>query len=93
MMQFGGAWLIGTGLLAWLLRNATDPEVQQGMALGLLVLYSISGGVALLGQLSGVLNELGWIVVGVNAFLVLGYSYAPLSRHDVLEVKPRAHQG
>jgi len=93
MMQFGGAWLIGIGLLAWLLRNATDPEVQRGMALGLLVMYSIGGGVALLGQLSGVLNTLGWIVVGINAFFALGYGYALLSRHGVFEARPRAHQG
>jgi hypothetical protein len=93
MMQFGGAWLIGIGLLTWLLRNTAEPEVQQGMALGLLVMYSIGGGVALLGQLSGVLNALGWIVVGINAFLALGYGYVLLSRQEVLEAKPRVHQG
>jgi hypothetical protein len=93
MMQFGGAWLIGIGLLTWLLRNATDPEVQGGLALGLLVTYIIGGAVALLGQISGVLNALGWMIVGINAFLALGYGYALLSRHEVFEAKPRAQQG
>ena len=93
MMQFGGAWLIGIGLLAWLLHKTTDPEVQQGMALALVVMYSVGGVVALLGQLSGVLNALGWIVVGINAFLALGYGYILLSRHELFEARLRAHRG
>ena len=71
----------------------TDPDVQQGLALSLLVMYSIGGGVALLGQLSGVFNSLGWMIVGINAFLALGYGYALLGRHEVFEAKPHTHQG
>jgi len=29
MMQYGGVWLIGLGLLAWFVRNATDSQASS----------------------------------------------------------------
>ncbi len=75
MMQYGGAWLIGIGLLAWFARNAADSEARRAIVLAFLICYSIAFIVALLAQLSAVLNALGWGTVALNLVLALGYSY------------------
>jgi len=75
MMQYGGAWLIGIGLLAWFARNAADSEARRAIVLAFLICYSIAFIVALLAQLTAVLNALGWGTVALNLVLALGYSY------------------
>jgi hypothetical protein len=75
MMQYGGAWLIGIGLLTWLTRSAAGSETGRGIAQALLVAYAIAFVVSLLGQLAGVLNVLGWMPVGIQAFFIISLSY------------------
>ena len=75
MMQYGGAWLIGIGLLAWFARNAADSEARRAIVLAFLICYSIAFVVALLAQLANVLNALGWGTVALNLVLALGYGY------------------
>jgi len=75
MMQYGGAWLIGIGLLTWFVRNAEESETRRGIVLALLIMYIIGVIVALLGLFSAGLNVLGWVPVGINAVLALGYGY------------------
>ena len=75
MMQYGGAWLIGIGLLAWFARNAADSEARRAIVLAFLICYSIAFIVALLAQLAAVLNALGWSTVALNLLLALGYGY------------------
>jgi len=75
MMQYGGAWLIGIGLLAWFVRNTADSEARQAIVLAFLICYSIAFIVALLAQLAAVLNALGWGTVALNLLLALGYGY------------------
>jgi len=75
MMRYGGAWLIGIGLLAWFARNAADSEARRAIVLAFLICYSIAFIVALLAQLAAVLNALGWATVALNLLLALGYGY------------------
>ena len=75
MMQYGGVWLIGLGLLVWFTRNAPDSEARQAIVLAFLICYSIAFIVALLAQLASVLNYLGWGTVLLNLVLALGYGY------------------
>jgi hypothetical protein len=75
MMQYGGAWLIGIGLLAWFARNAADSEARRAIVLAYLICYSIAFIVALLAQLDAVLNSLGWGTVALNLLLAVGYGY------------------
>ena len=75
MMQYGGAWLIGIGLLAWFARNAVDSEARRAIVLAFLICYSIAFIVALLAQLAAVLNAFGWGTVALNLVLALGYGY------------------
>jgi hypothetical protein len=75
MMQYGGAWLIGLGLLTWFTRNAAESEAGRGIAGALLVAYLVALVVSVLGQLAGALNALGWLPVLIQAFFVAGLGY------------------
>lgn len=75
MMRYGGAWLIGIGLLAWFARDAADSEARRAIVLAFVVCYAIAFVVALLAQVAGVLNILGWGTVALNLVLALGYAY------------------
>jgi hypothetical protein len=75
MMQYGGAWLIGIGLLTWFTRNKTDSPAGRGIVQALLIAYLVALVVSVLGQLAGTLNALGWMPVGVQAFFSAGFGY------------------
>jgi len=74
MARFFGACLIGIGLICWLDRSA-DRAALQGITLALFIGDSIGFIVALLGQLSGLMNALGWVNVVIWLFLALGLGY------------------
>jgi hypothetical protein len=75
MMRYGGAWLIGLGLLAWFARNAAESEARKAIILASLICYGIAFIVALLAQFNSVLNGFGWGTVALNLVLALGYGY------------------
>ena len=79
MMQYGGAWLIGIGLLTWLTRQAAESEVGRGITQALLVAYLVALVASLLGQLAGVLNALGWMPVLIQAFFAASLGYVLLA--------------
>jgi hypothetical protein len=74
MARFLGACLVGIGLICWLDRNA-DPQVLQGITLALCIGDTVGFIVALLGQLSGLSNALGWVNVVIWLLLALGLGY------------------
>jgi FtsH-binding integral membrane protein len=74
MAQFLGACLIGIGLICWLDRNA-DPQALQGITLALCISDTVGFIAALLGQLSGLTNALGWVNVVIWLLLALGLGY------------------
>jgi len=80
MMQYGGVWLVGIGLLAWFARNAADSEARRAIVLAFLICYSIAFIVALLAQLNNVLNAFGWGTVALNLVLAAGYGYFQFSQ-------------
>ncbi|MGD8473189.1 MAG: hypothetical protein PVH95_00015 [Anaerolineae bacterium] len=80
MMQYGGAWLIGLGLLTWLTRNAAESETGRGIARALLVAYLVALAVSVRGQLAGALNVLGWMPVLIQAFFVASLAYLLFAR-------------
>ena len=71
---FGGA-LIGFAVLNWFARDITDPTGRQAVVLSNLVGDTIGFVVILLGQLSGIVNALGWATVALNLLLALGFAY------------------
>ena len=74
MARFFGACLIGIGLICWLDRSA-DRNALQGTTLALCIADTVGFIVALLGQLSGLTNALGWANVVIWLLLALGLGY------------------
>jgi hypothetical protein len=74
MARFFGACLIGIGLICWLDRSA-DSQALRGITLALCVGDTVGFIAALLGQLSGVTNALGWVNVAIWLFLAVGLGY------------------
>ena len=74
MTRFLGACLIGIGLICWLDREA-DPKALQGITLALCIGDTVGFLVALVSQLSGLANALGWVNVVIWLLLALGLGY------------------
>ena len=74
MARFFGALLIGIGLILWLSRNA-DWNILKVVTLSLFIADTIGFIVALVAQLAGVMNSLGWIIVAIWLLLALGLGY------------------
>jgi len=72
--QFAGATLIGIGLICWFGRQA-DKSALRSITQSLLIGDTIGFIVALIGQLGGVMNALGWVTVAIWLFLALGLGY------------------
>ena len=70
-----GVALLEFALLAWFARNAGDSEARKAIILAIFAGETIGFIVALLGQLSGVVNALGWTTVAVYLLLALGFGY------------------
>jgi hypothetical protein len=74
MARFFGALLIGIGLILWLCRNA-DWSVLKVITLSLFIADTLGFIIALVAQLEGLMNTLGWIIVVIWLLLALGLGY------------------
>jgi len=78
-----GAALVGNFMLAWFARNAGESEVRRAIVLDLFVYDAVGFFAALLIQLSGGLNLLGWGVVAIYLFFAVGFGYFLLPQREV----------
>ena len=78
--QFFGAAIISLAILAWLVRNLSNSEARQAIVLALFVGETLGFVMALIGQLNGILNALGWSVVVVYLVFALGLAYFQFSK-------------
>ena len=83
MARFFGSAMLGYALLTWLARRTKESEAQRAIILSLMLSFAVGFVVALQGQLSGVVNPLGWFTVALYLFFVLGYGYFQFVREDV----------
>jgi len=74
MARMVGAMLIGIGMLCWLSRSKTTDSLQDIM-LSLFVADTLGFLVVLMGQMAGLMNSLGWIIVAIWLLLALGLGY------------------
>jgi len=74
MTRFFGAAFIGIGLILWFLRNAAE-NILKDITLSLCIADTIGFIAALLGQLSGNINALGWINVALWLIFAVGLAY------------------
>lgn len=87
MTQLFGAAFILLSILLWFARNAPGSDVAlRAIVLAVVVGDAIGFIVALLAQLSGVANALGWVTVVLYLLLALGFGYFQF-------VKPVAQTG
>ena len=75
MCQLFGAALIGFAALSWVARNAPDSEARRAIVLAFFVGDLVGCVVALLAQLRGVVNTLGWSTVVIYLLLAVGFGY------------------
>ncbi len=75
IVQLFGAALLSIGVLTWLVKNAAESETLRAIVLALFVGNAVGFIVALMGQLAGVVNALGWVSVAIYLVLALGYGY------------------
>ena len=74
--QLFGASFILLGILLWFAKNAPSSDVAlRAIVLAVTVGDAIGFIVALLAQLSGMMNALGWVTVALYLLLALGFGY------------------
>lgn len=75
MAQLFGAALLGIAVILWLSKDAEDSPVRQAILLGLIVAEGVGFVVALMTQLGGGINALGWSTVIIYLLFALGFGY------------------
>jgi len=75
LCRWFGATLIGLGLITWFARAAESSSLKESMILSIFFVDVIGFGVSLMGQLSEVVNELGWSIVIIWFMLAAGFGY------------------
>ena len=73
--QLLGAAFIGVGIVTWMARKAAASDALRAIVLAYFIANSISFIVALINQLAGVVNALGWSSVAIYLLFALGYAY------------------
>lgn len=74
MSRFFGVALVNVGLVVYLLRDVREAAAQRGLALAGVVGSAAGVAVALMGQLNGLVNSMGWSTVAIYGLLLLGYA-------------------
>lgn len=72
--EYGSA-LFGNLFICWFAKDAAESDSRKAIILGLFVYDLIAFFVTLFTVLSGVLNPLGWLIVFVYLFFILGFGY------------------
>lgn len=75
MAQLLGAALLSFGVLTWAARNSPDSEARRAILLALVIGYAIGFVLALMAQLRGVENVLGWSTVATYLLLAFAFGY------------------
>jgi hypothetical protein len=73
--RFAGAAFIAFGVLTWQARYSADSTARRAIVLAFLVGYVLGFIVALIAQLQGVYNALGWSTVVIYLLFALGFGY------------------
>lgn len=73
--QLLGAAFIGFGVLTWAARSMGESEARKAIVLSLFISEAVGFVIALVGQLGGVVNTLGWSTVAIYLLLAVGWGY------------------
>jgi hypothetical protein len=88
MAHWFGVGLLAIGLTTWFVRD--EAESTTGRAISRALVYAFGVGVVLAGRgtLFGPFNALGWIAVGFNLALGVGFGYLAFTRLAASRVAP-----
>ena len=75
MAQLLGGAFLGIAIILWLCKDAEVSPMRQAILLGMFVADGIGFVVALLTQLDGGINALGWSTVIIYLLFALGFGY------------------
>lgn len=75
MTRLLGQAFIVIAILLWSARDTADSGIKRGIALAVFVGDGIGFIVALMAQMSGLANVLGWSTVALYLVLALGFGY------------------
>jgi hypothetical protein len=75
MARWFGLGLLANGLVTLLSRDAAESTAGRSISLALATTYAIGTVLAAWGTVSGPFNALGWIAVGLNLLLALGFGF------------------
>jgi len=73
--QLFGVSLVTIAVLSWLARNVEDSAARGAIVLAFLIGDGIGFIVALIAQLGGIVNTVGWSTVAIYLFLAIGFGY------------------
>ena len=73
--QLYGSALIVFAFISWLVKDAQNDETLKAITLSFFIGDAIGFVVALIGQLEGVVNVLGWSTVAIYFILSIGFGY------------------
>lgn len=73
--QLFGAALVGYAILTWSARNAGESDARRAIVLALFVSNALGFVLALMAQLKGLVNSLGWSTVAIYLLLAIGFAY------------------
>jgi len=82
MARFFGVALFTLGLIVWFARTITDAVGRRAILVGGLIGDVVGFCVALVGQLSGVTNTLGWSTVLIYGVFAVGFAYFQFGSQD-----------
>ena len=83
LARFAGSAFICLTPLTWLAREFSDARVRRALVISIFPTFAIGFVVALLAQLSGLMNGLGWLYVALPLLFTLGYGYFLVNRSAV----------
>ena len=80
LARFAGSAFICLTPLTWLARDFSDARVRRVLVISIFPTFAIGFVVALLAQLGGLMNSLGWLYVTLPLLFALGYGYFLLNK-------------
>ena len=78
-----GAALLAFAVLTWTARNAGESDARTAIIRALFIGDAVGFILALIAQLSTVVNNLGWLTVIIYLFLAMGFGYFHFTKPSV----------
>ena len=76
-LRFGGAYSIGLGLIAWLVRsNAYDSKARDAVALGFVIYFALHAVTSLYGQFTDTSTSAHWVAATIQVLFAVGFFIA-----------------